>query len=310
MDEPALGALADYLSAQRGEPTAVLAARRLSVGHSRAMYRVDTDGGSFVVRVEQGGVFGTSSGEEFGVMQGLARAGFPVAPARWYEPTGSVLGRPFFVMDFVEGAELPDERAMDEATAADFVRTMADLHALDWQSAGIDEALAVRPTTPDEAHPPPDRAVGRALPRRRGRAHPAPGGGRGLAPPPRPAARAAVGRPRRRRPGQRGPGRWPDRRGDRLGVRPPGRSGRGLVVLPVDAGIADAARGTHGWSCSTASPASAWTRPGGATGRPSTSSRGRAPTAPASTCSSAVAIGHRTWPSSGPCCTVRSCAGS
>ena len=44
----------------------------------------------------------------------------------WYEPTGKVLGQPFFVMDFVEGAELADERAMDEATAADFVRMLAD----------------------------------------------------------------------------------------------------------------------------------------------------------------------------------------
>ena len=150
MDEPAVDALAGYLSAQRHEPTAVLAARRLSVGHSRAMYRVDTDGGSFVVRAEQGGVFGTSSGEEFGVMAGLAGAGFPVAPVRWYEPTGSVLGRPFFVMDFVEGAELADERAMDEATAADFVRTMAELHA----STGVrpaSTALAVRPSSPGEA---------------------------------------------------------------------------------------------------------------------------------------------------------------
>jgi aminoglycoside phosphotransferase (APT) family kinase protein len=151
MDEPALDALAGYLSAQRREHTTVLGARRLSVGHSRAMYRVDTDGGSFVVRVEQGGVFGTSSGEEFGVMAGLARAGFPVAPVRWLEPSGSVLGRPFFVMDFIEGAELADERAMDEATAADFVRTMAELHALDWCSAGIDDALAVRPSSPEEA---------------------------------------------------------------------------------------------------------------------------------------------------------------
>ena len=69
--------LADYLSAQRGVPTKIVDVRRLSVGHSRAMHRVETDGGTYVVRVEQGGVFGTSSGEEFGLMRGLADAGYP-----------------------------------------------------------------------------------------------------------------------------------------------------------------------------------------------------------------------------------------
>jgi aminoglycoside phosphotransferase (APT) family kinase protein len=149
MDEGQRGALAGFLSDQLGRPTAVLGSRRLSVGHSRAMYRVDTDAGAFVVRVEQGGVFGTSSGEEFGLMAGLRRAGYPVAPVRWLEPSGEVLGQPFFVMDFVEGAELVDERAMDEETAADFVRTLADLHALDWPAAALDPAIL--PPDPDAA---------------------------------------------------------------------------------------------------------------------------------------------------------------
>ncbi len=95
MDEDEQVRLAGYLSAERGEPVKVLDVRRLSVGHSRAMHRVETDSGTFVVRVEQGGVFGTSSGEEFGIMRGLAAAGYPVAPALWYEPTGRVLGQPF-----------------------------------------------------------------------------------------------------------------------------------------------------------------------------------------------------------------------
>ena len=151
MDERQRQALSGFLADQRGAPTAVLDTRRLSVGHSRGMYRVDTDAGAFVVRVEQGGVFGTSSGEEFHLMQGLQRAGYPVAAARWYEPSGSVLGQPFFVMDFVEGAELADERAMDEQTAADFVRTLADLHALDWEAADLDPAA--RPRTPADATP-------------------------------------------------------------------------------------------------------------------------------------------------------------
>jgi aminoglycoside phosphotransferase (APT) family kinase protein len=149
MDEGDRTRLADYLSRERGVPTRILDVRRLSVGHSRAMHRVETDGGTFVVRVEQGGVFGSTSGEEFGIMRGLADAGYPVAPARWYEPTGEVLGQPFFVMDFVAGDELADERAMDESTAADFVRVLADLHAVDWAAAGIDPEIV--PDPPSEA---------------------------------------------------------------------------------------------------------------------------------------------------------------
>jgi aminoglycoside phosphotransferase (APT) family kinase protein len=149
MDDDERLRLAEYLSAQRGSPTRVLDVRRLSVGHSRAMHRVETDAGTYVVRVEQGGVFGTSSGEEFDLMRGLADAGYPVAPARWYESTGGVLGQPFFVMDFVQGAELADERAMDEATAADFIRVLSELHAIDWAAAGIRPTIV--PDSPSDA---------------------------------------------------------------------------------------------------------------------------------------------------------------
>lgn len=128
MDE---GRLAGYLSSQLGSPVEIRKVRRMTVGHSRAMYVADTSAGRFVVRMEQGGVFGTSSGDEFHLMQSLHAAGFPVAAVRWFEPTGEALGRPFFVMDFVEADTPVDERAMDETTATSFVQTLAKLHALD-----------------------------------------------------------------------------------------------------------------------------------------------------------------------------------
>ncbi len=128
MDE---GRISDYLTAQTGAPVEVRSVRRLTVGHSRAMFVVETSAGRLVLRVEQGGVFGTSSGDEFNLMQSLHAAGFPVAQPRWYEPTGDVLGQPFFVMDYVDSTPPEHERAMDEATAAAFVRTLASLHALD-----------------------------------------------------------------------------------------------------------------------------------------------------------------------------------
>ena len=203
------------------------------------------------------------------------------AEVRWFEPTGTVLGQPFFVMDFVEGAELADERAMDEATAADFVRA------------------AGRRCTPSTGRPPASSsALVPPAPVRRPPTCRSSGGPRiyrGAAAAPIPLLEEAAAwlhrhappldrrrrRPRRRRAGQRRPGRRPDRRRDRLGVRPPRRSGRGLVVLPRDAGSPDDAPGDLAGPVRRRSPGSAWTRMAGATGRRSTSSRVRAPTAPA-----------------------------
>ena len=56
MDE---GRLADYLTAQSATPVEIREVRRLTVGHSRAMFVVDASIGRLVVRMEQGGVFGT-----------------------------------------------------------------------------------------------------------------------------------------------------------------------------------------------------------------------------------------------------------
>lgn len=152
MSDPRESRLAEYLTAQLGRPVQVGAMTRIAVGHSRAMYRVDTDAGDFVARVEQGGVFGTSGTEECRVMGALARAGFPVATVRWSEPTGEVLGQPFFLMDLLPAA-LPggpaDERVMDRATAAELVACMARLHTLDLTD--IAGAFDHVPATPGDA---------------------------------------------------------------------------------------------------------------------------------------------------------------
>jgi len=126
-------ALGAFLSGELGKPVEVATISRISVGHSRAMYRAGLDdGSSVIVRREQGGVFGSSSAEEYRVMGGLHAAGYPVAEVIAYEPTGSVLGEPFFVMkDLGAGRPGMDERVVDEAVARDFVRTMAQLHAID-----------------------------------------------------------------------------------------------------------------------------------------------------------------------------------
>ncbi|HEX2783191.1 MAG TPA: phosphotransferase family protein, partial [Ilumatobacteraceae bacterium] len=123
--------LAEYLSAQAGAPMEVHSAHRLTAGHSRAMFDVDTSAGRFMLRIERGGVFGTSGRHEFTLMQSLHASGFPVANVRWFEPTHDVLGQPFFLMDYID-ADQPDQQwTMDSATAAAFARTLARLHALE-----------------------------------------------------------------------------------------------------------------------------------------------------------------------------------
>lgn len=146
--------LASFLTDRLGRAVAVTAVERIAVGHSRAMFRVATDAGRFVLRVEQGGVFGTSGAEEARVMRALAGVGYPVATVRWEEPTGCVLGQPFFVMDLLDVPAPPpgaDERAMNAAAATAFVDLLAHLHALD--TAPIAGAFDVVPGTADGATP-------------------------------------------------------------------------------------------------------------------------------------------------------------
>lgn len=142
-------ALERYLSERLGEAVAAGAPQRISVGHSRAMYLLPTDHGRFVVRVEQGGVFGTSGASEYAVMQALHDAGVPVARPRWLEPTGDVLGQPFFVMDHVASTPQTDERSMDAPTAERFVAALDAMHRSAWSTGGPDGLPFVEPPADD-----------------------------------------------------------------------------------------------------------------------------------------------------------------
>jgi aminoglycoside phosphotransferase (APT) family kinase protein len=123
---------------------------RMSTGHSRAMYRVELSSGQrLVLRVEQGGVFGTGGTEEYQLMAALGQSGFPVAPVVLNEPTGDVIGQPFFVMELVEGDQQDrEDRSLGAAAAADLVRTLRRLHDLD---SGVVFAAFEASPRPDEA---------------------------------------------------------------------------------------------------------------------------------------------------------------
>jgi aminoglycoside phosphotransferase (APT) family kinase protein len=132
--EPMRSALERWLGAQIGAATSIVELRRIATGNSRAMWFLRIgDGRRFVARVEQGRVFGTSSTDEYRFMQAAGRLGCPVASVRWYEPTGDVVGRPFFVMDFLEGASTDrDDRTMSPELARDFVTRLHELHTTPW----------------------------------------------------------------------------------------------------------------------------------------------------------------------------------
>lgn len=118
--------------------------------------------GRFVARIEppDGGLFPiqteacrVSAAMQHRIMQAVADTGVvPMPTLLPYEEDPSVLGRPFFVMDFVEGripADVPRYSQagflVDEATpeerermVRDGVERMADLARLDWRKMGLD----------------------------------------------------------------------------------------------------------------------------------------------------------------------------
>jgi len=137
MDEAIRAPLQRWLGEQvEIEDAAVVGIHRIATGNSRANWYVETaDGARYVMRVEQGGVFGSSSADEFRMMRAAHALGCPVARVRWLEPTGAVLGQPFFAMDYVDGITTGrDDRSMTRELAEDFVRRLADVHRANWSS--------------------------------------------------------------------------------------------------------------------------------------------------------------------------------
>lgn len=126
--EPAeMAALGSWLSDQSGGPVEVLEATVIGGGFSRRMWRATLreTGGTrrVIVRVEQGGMFGTDSLSEVAAMRALHSAGFSVPRVEWVEASGDVLGEPFFVMEEVPGAVRVDQEGLD-----DIIRSVANLH--------------------------------------------------------------------------------------------------------------------------------------------------------------------------------------
>jgi aminoglycoside phosphotransferase (APT) family kinase protein len=156
-------ALAHWLSERLGAAVAVDGWERPASGFSAETIVVPTtvDGRAqrFVLRLEtpdpavypaQAGGLDIEIEIQVRVMQALAASDVPLATVVGYEPDTSVLGAPFFVMEFVEGRvpienppytlegffvdASPTERA---AMIDDGLRVLAAVHDVDWRAADL-----------------------------------------------------------------------------------------------------------------------------------------------------------------------------
>ena len=149
VDPDLLERLQGWLAERLGRDVKVESAHVISGGFSRLMLDVRWTGGHGVVRIEQDGMFATEGAREVTAMRAVRETGYPVPAVLWEEPDAGVIGSPFFVMEFVEGAARTDDAGLD-----DMLRSLAALHRLDRQT--VDAVAALDGVLPGS---PPDSAI-------------------------------------------------------------------------------------------------------------------------------------------------------
>ncbi len=116
-------------------------------GQSNPTFRLeDSAGHRYVLRKKPPGAILPSAHaveREYRVMKALAGHGVPVPRMRVLCEDSTIIGTPFYVMDFVEGVVLTDLRlgSLPRDARAPYYFAMADglaaLHAVDWRAAGL-----------------------------------------------------------------------------------------------------------------------------------------------------------------------------
>lgn len=118
-------------------------------GQSNPTYRIDSPSGAYVLRRKPYGVLLPSAhavDREFRVIAGLYPTGFPVAKPYGLCVDDCVIGSWFYIMGMVEGrtiwdGAMPDASGPEErrATYYAMIDTLAALHAVDVESAGLSD---------------------------------------------------------------------------------------------------------------------------------------------------------------------------
>jgi acyl-CoA dehydrogenase len=141
-----LDAIAGYLRAQGLSEGTEVQVTPLSGGQSNPTFIVDDGSRRFVLRKKPAGQLVASAhaiDREYRVMHALQDTAVPVPRMLGYCEDASLIGTPFYVMEFLEGRVLVDQSlpgmlpAERAAIYDDLNRVMAELHAVELRAVGL-----------------------------------------------------------------------------------------------------------------------------------------------------------------------------
>jgi aminoglycoside phosphotransferase (APT) family kinase protein len=139
-------ALRGFLAGFLGRPVRSLDLRGTQGGMSNPTYFVDADGWRAVLRKQPGMRLAKSAhaiDREFRVLKALAATDVPVPQAYHYHEDASLLGTPFYLMEWLEGRVFTEYAtpgltpAQRSELYASMCETMAKVHRLDFRAAGL-----------------------------------------------------------------------------------------------------------------------------------------------------------------------------
>ncbi|HJV62409.1 MAG TPA: phosphotransferase [Albitalea sp.] len=144
-----VGALQAYLQARLPGFKGPLSVEQFKGGQSNPTYKLLTPGAAYVMRAKPGPASkllpsAHAIDREFTVMRALHPTGVPVPQMHLLCEDESVIGRAFYVMEFVQGRVLWDQSLpdMDKASRAaiydEMNRVIAALHQVDVKAAGLE----------------------------------------------------------------------------------------------------------------------------------------------------------------------------
>jgi aminoglycoside phosphotransferase (APT) family kinase protein len=144
-DEPRL---TQYLTDHLPGFVAPMTLRQFQGGQSNPTFLVESNGLRWVLRKKPPGKLLPSAHmveREYRVIRALSATDVPVAPAPLLCEDASVIGTPFYVMEFVDGRvftdpSLPGMASAERAAIYDAMNdTLARLHKVDWRATGLSD---------------------------------------------------------------------------------------------------------------------------------------------------------------------------